>query len=148
MRRRRGARTPAVFGSAGYALSRVTLTQAPTIDGAPPGRRVSPVIVARFNNTASRTRTEWNGSAWGTPPQVSSWNDVENFQMVGLQVDGANQRYRWHAIGNVHEHSGDVQHAITDWTAFSFHEGTAASYCNPTCASLRRAGIGDISAAT
>jgi hypothetical protein len=124
-----------VYGNSGYALSRASIG-------------TSTFGVGRYANDATRTRTEWTGSAWAAPTQNSSTNVADNFQTIGLEVDGANQRYRWHGIGNSGTGSTTPSYALyhhttTDWIDFSFHEGTAASYCNPTCTSLRLT-VGDL----
>ena len=124
----------ATYGSTGYAVGRVQLT-------------TTGAIVARWDNAAARNRTEWSGSAWAAPTQTAGANVSDNFQLIGLEVDGPGLRYRWHVYGNSGTGSTTPSYALyhhttTDWVLFSFHEGTAATYCNPTCTNLRL-GFGD-----
>jgi hypothetical protein len=122
--------TANILGASGYVLGRAVLTSTNT-------------LVARYDNTSSRTRTEWSGSAWATPTQNASANIADNFVLIGLEIDGPNDRYRWILVGSSGTTSGlpnyaMYNHTITDWVSFTFHEGgTSTTYCNPTCSNLR-----------
>ncbi len=126
-----GYTTAALDGASGVALSRVQVTS-------------TKVVIARFDASSSRVRSEWNASndTWGTPAKSAATAALDTYLTLGLEVDGALQRYRWHVIGAAGTTSGPpnyglYQSAMTDWVAFAFHEGGAANYCKPTCTALR-----------
>jgi len=120
-----------IQGTSGKVLLRISAATSSTLIG-----------VDRYDNTASRTRTSWNVStnAWVTPPGTTASFLTDTYALVGIEIDGTNDRWRVHIIGNTGTANTPTtalyHRTLTDWVNFSFHEGTAASYCNPTCGDL------------
>lgn len=118
------------FGTSGKVLMRVTL-------GANSGVNV---VVERYSNDASRTRTSWNAgtNTWDTPAAGVNASTITTgtYSDIRLEIDGPNRRWRVHVIGQTgtsNTPSASMhQVALTDWVNFSFHEG-GSIFCNPTC---------------
>lgn len=117
-----------VFGAAGKALLRVEAQTA--------GANIG---ISRWDTI--RTRTQWNSATnvWGAAGVNATTTLPNTYQVIGLEIDGPNRRWRVHVVGQTGTSNTPSASlflaALTDWTDFSFHEG-GAIFCNPVCGTL------------
>lgn len=81
----------------------------------------------RYYN-GSHTSTQWNGTTWATSGDAINAVGVDNFLLVGLEIDGPGSRFRLFAGGRrqttVTPDQGYKLSSLTDWVDWSSLEST------------------------
>lgn len=119
------------FGATHRAIARVEIGQ----------NTGANIGVSRWDN--ANVRTQWEttpGANWNTPTRNASASLNATYQLIGFEIDGTNQRWRVHVIGQTGTgappSASFYQAALTDWTTFAFSEGGTSTACATTCDNL------------